>query len=56
MAQNPRERRHSASEPLDWPGVVVRRAVAHDDRLCSLFEITFWKQFKTYASVTRIGT
>ena len=37
------------------PGVVVRRAVSHDDRLCSLFEITFWKQFRTYASVTRIG-
>jgi hypothetical protein len=35
------------------PGVLVRRAVAHEDRLCSLFEITFWKQFKTYASVTR---
>lgn len=35
------------------PGIVVRRAVAHEDRLYSLFEITFWKQFKTYASVTR---
>lgn len=37
------------------PGVLVRRAVAHDDRLCSLFEITFWKQFKTYASVTQMA-
>src|SRR5262249_61758403 len=37
------------------PGVVVRRAVAHDDHMSSLFEITFWKQFRTYASVTKIG-
>jgi hypothetical protein len=35
------------------PGIVVRRAVAHEDRICSLFEITLWKQFKTYASVTK---
>jgi hypothetical protein len=34
------------------PGIVVRRAVAHEDGISSLFEITFWKQFKTYASVT----
>jgi hypothetical protein len=33
------------------PGIAVRRAVAHDDRVRSLFEITFWKQFKTYATV-----
>jgi hypothetical protein len=37
------------------PGVVVRRAVAHDDHMSSLFEITFWKQFRTYASVTKVG-
>jgi hypothetical protein len=34
------------------PRIVVRRAVAHEDRISSLFEITFWKQFKTYASVS----
>jgi hypothetical protein len=34
------------------PGIVVRRAVAHEDGISSLFEITFWKQFKTYASVS----
>ena len=33
------------------PGIVVRRAVA-DDGMSSLFEVTFWKQFKTYASVS----
>jgi hypothetical protein len=37
------------------PGVVVHRAVAHDDHMSSLFEITFWKQFRTYASVTKVG-
>jgi hypothetical protein len=35
------------------PGIVVRRAVAHEDGVSSLFEITLWKHFKTYASVTR---
>jgi len=35
------------------PAVVVRRVASHDDRMCGLFEITFWRQFKTYASVTR---
>ena len=34
------------------PGVLVRRAVAHEDGVSSLFEITFWKQFKTYATVS----
>jgi hypothetical protein len=34
------------------PGLVVRRAVAHEDGVSSLFEVTFWKQFKTYASVS----
>jgi hypothetical protein len=33
------------------PGIVVRRAVAHEDGISSLFEITFWRQFKTYALV-----
>jgi hypothetical protein len=34
------------------PGIVVRRAVAPEDGISSLFSIEFWKQFKTYASVT----
>jgi len=34
------------------PGVIVRRALAQDDGMSSFFEITFWKQFKTYASVS----
>jgi hypothetical protein len=35
------------------PGIVVRRAVAPEDGTSSFFEIEFWRQFKTYASVTR---
>jgi hypothetical protein len=35
------------------PGIVVRRAIAPEDGVSSLFEITFWKQFKTYASVSK---
>lgn len=34
------------------PGVVVRRAVTPEDGVSSLFEIEFWGQFKTHASVT----
>jgi hypothetical protein len=34
------------------PGLVVRRAEGEDKR-SSMFEITFWQQFKTYATVTR---
>jgi hypothetical protein len=34
------------------PGIIVRRAVAPDDGISSLFAMEFWKQFKTYASVT----
>jgi hypothetical protein len=34
------------------PGIVVRRAVAAEDGISALLAITFWKQFKTYASVT----
>jgi hypothetical protein len=34
------------------PGIVVRMAVAPEDGVSALFAITFWKQFKTYASVT----
>jgi len=33
------------------PGVVVRRAVAAEDGMSSVFEIEFWGQFKTYAFV-----
>jgi hypothetical protein len=34
------------------PGLVVRRAIEGEDERRSLFEITFWQQFKTYAAVT----
>jgi len=34
------------------PGIVVRRAVVPEDGLSSIFEIEFWGQFKTHASVT----
>jgi hypothetical protein len=34
------------------PGIVVRRAIVPEDIRLSLFEIIFWKQFKTYASVS----
>jgi hypothetical protein len=33
------------------PGLIVRRAVVPSDGTSSLFEITFWGQFKAYASV-----
>jgi hypothetical protein len=35
------------------PGVLVRRAIAQDVGISSVFEITFWKQFKMFASVTK---
>ena len=35
------------------PSIVVRRAVAPEDVISSLFAITFLKQFRTYASVSR---
>ena len=34
------------------PGIVVRRAVAPEDDISSLFYIEFWRQMKLYASVT----
>jgi len=37
------------------PGIVVRRAVT-DDGVSSLFEIEFWGQFKSYATVMRGGS
>lgn len=33
------------------PGIVIRRAVTPEDGVSALYEIEFWKQFKTYASV-----
>jgi hypothetical protein len=38
------------------PGIVVRRAVAPEDGISSIFEIEFWHQFKTHAFVTRDKT
>lgn len=38
------------------PGIIVRRAVAPEDGVSSIFEIEFWQQFKTYAFVTREKT
>jgi hypothetical protein len=35
------------------PGVVVRRAVAAEDNMSSLFQIEFWRQMKLYASFTK---
>jgi hypothetical protein len=35
------------------PGIVVRRAVAPEDGLSSVFEIEFWRQFRTSATVTQ---
>jgi hypothetical protein len=37
------------------PGIVVRRAVVPDDNISSLFEIEFWKHFKTYACLMKGG-
>ena len=34
------------------PGIIVRRAVAPEDGVSALYEIEFWKQFKTHAAVT----
>jgi len=38
------------------PGVIVRRAVVPEDGISSIFEIEFWGQFKTHASVTNEET
>jgi hypothetical protein len=35
------------------PGIAVRRADTPEDGLSSVFEIEFWRQFKTYATVTQ---
>lgn len=33
------------------PGILVRRAVVPEDGISALYEIEFWKQFKTHAAV-----
>lgn len=33
------------------PGIIVRRAVAPEDGISALYEIEYWKQFKTHAAV-----
>jgi len=33
------------------PGIVVRRVVAAEDQISSLFEIEFFQQYKSHASV-----
>ena len=33
------------------PGIVVKRVVAPEDGISALYEIEFWKQFKTHAAV-----
>ena len=33
------------------PGIVVRRATALEDGISAFYEIEFWQQFKTYATV-----
>jgi len=35
------------------PGIVIRRAVVEGDKSTALFEINFWQQFKTYATVSK---
>jgi hypothetical protein len=35
------------------PGIAVRRAVVAEDGMSSVFAITFWRQFKTYAVVSQ---
>jgi hypothetical protein len=33
------------------PGIVVKRVIAPEDGVSALYEIEFWKQFKTHAAV-----
>ena len=40
------------SEYAREPGIVVRRAIAHEDGVSAVFAITSWQQFKTYAVVS----
>ena len=37
------------------PGIIVRRVVAPEDGVSALYEIEFWKQFKTHAAVVEQG-
>ena len=38
------------------PGLAICRARVEEDPLTAVYEITFWDQFKTYASVSKRGT
>jgi hypothetical protein len=38
------------------PGIVVRRAAAHDDPRCAVFEIELFQQFRSYAGVLPISS
>lgn len=38
------------------PGIVVRKALASDDGVSAIYEITIWGVFSTYASVTQAET
>jgi hypothetical protein len=38
------------------PGIVVRKALAADDGVSAIYEISIWGVFKTYASVTAAET
>ncbi|MBL1141335.1 MAG: hypothetical protein HND53_04805 [Proteobacteria bacterium] len=41
-------------EVLDkGPGIIIRRAISHEDPICGVYAIEIWEQFKIYASVTR---
>jgi hypothetical protein len=35
------------------PGLEIRRALVDGDERAGLYEITFWQQFKTYATVLK---
>ena len=37
------------------PGLVVRRVTVEGDHRTAIYEITFWQQFKTYATVQKTG-
>jgi predicted DNA-binding ribbon-helix-helix protein len=36
------------------PGLEIRRARVDGDNRTGLYEITFWQQFKTYATVSKL--
>jgi hypothetical protein len=43
----------SGQEYKREPGLLIRRAPVEGDTLTALYEITFWDQFKTYATVLK---